>query len=263
MRLRLSKAVIIDLDHKDVIDDGLRIWMGGESGSGKSSTAMNIAGQLIENGYQVIMLDPHGEFGALWELNPDNVIRIGYGKEPVSESSHQWCLDVIESGKSLLLDLRHWAVLEPAQLDMFVLKFVKDLYRLRVEHPKRCMLVVEEAHQFAPQNQASGQADNVRMFVNVATAGRKFGLNVLLSSQSQSLVDVNLYKQCNMRIFLRTTEFQDWNKRIKRYLPPSLGITYEHIRRFATGEAVVLSRWSPDARVQLLQPTVGVRKALL
>lgn len=263
MRLRLSKAVIVDLDNKAVIDDGLRIWVGGESGSGKSSCAMSIAAQLIEAGQQVIMLDPHGEFGALWELAPDRVTRSGYGKEHVAADGHEWCMDVLKEGQSLLLDLRHWAVLEPAMLDAFVLKFIRDLYKLRVEHPKRCMLVVEEAHQFAAQNQMSGQAENVRMFVNVATAGRKFGLNVLLSSQSQSLVDANLYKQCNVRIFLRTSEFQDWNKRIKRYIPPTLGIGFEAIRKFDTGEAVVLSRWTPDARVRLLPPRVAVKKASL
>lgn len=263
MRLRLSKAVIIDTDAKSVVDDGMRIWVGGESGSGKSSLAMNIAGQLIENDYQVIMLDPHGEFGGLWELNPSRVVRIGYGKEPVNETSHEWCMSVIREGKSLLLDLRHWAVLDGAKLDAFVLKFVRDLYRLRVEHPKRCLLFIEEAHQFAPQAQMSGQAENVRLFVNVATAGRKFGLNVLLSSQSQSLVDSNLYKQCNVRIFLRTTEFQDWSKRISKYVPPALGVSYNDIRSFDTGEAIVLSRWTPDARVRLLPPRVPVRKAAL
>ena len=224
---------------------------------------MNIAVQLVEAGQQVIMLDPHGEFGALWEIAPDRVVRIGYGMEPVDENSHERFLDVLKEGQSLLLDLRHWAVLEPAKLDAFVLKFVRDLYRLRVEHPKRCMLVVEECHQFCPQQQASGQSENVRMFVNVATAGRKFGLNVLLSSQSQSLVDSNLYKQCNVRIFLRTSEFQDWNKRIKRYIPPTLGIGFEAIRKFDTGEAVVLSRWTPDARVRLLPPRVAVKKSIL
>ena len=263
MRVRLSKAVIFDLDRKDIIEDGLRIWIGGESGSGKSSTVMSICSQIVEHGGQVIMLDPHGEFGALWEAAPNRVVRIGYGDEPVNETSHEWCMEVIGDGKSLLLDLRHWAVLEPVKLDTFVLKFVKDLYRLRVEHPKRCLLVVEEAHSFVPQAQMSGQAENVRLFVSVATGGRKFGLNVLLTAQRQSLVDSNLYTQCNVRIFLRTSEFSDWNRRIKKYVPPAMGIGYEDIRNFKSGEAIVLSRWTPDARVRLELPRVPMRKAAL
>lgn len=263
MRVRLSKAVIFDLDRHDVIQDGLRIWVGGESGSGKSSTVMSIASQVVDQGGQVIMLDPHGEFGALWEAAPNRVVRIGYGTEPVNENSHEWCMSVIGEGKSLLLDLRHWSVLEPEKMDAFVLRFVKDLYRLRVERPKRCLLVIEEAQQFAPQNQMSGQAENVRLFVNVATAGRKFGLNVLLTSQRQSLVDSNLYTQCNVRIFLRTSEFSDWNKRIKKYVPTTMGINYDDVRKFKSGEAIVLSRWTPDARVRLEPPKVQMRKAQL
>lgn len=263
MRVRLSKAVIFDFDREDVIQDGIRLWIGGEPGSGKSSCAMSIASQMVEQGGQVIVLDPHGEFGGLWEIAPNRVVRIGYGTEGVNENSHEWCMGVIEEGKSLLLDLKHWAVLESERMDAFVLKFVKDLYRLRVEHPKRCLLVVEECQNFAPQAQMSGQAENVRLFVNVASAGRKFGLNVLLTSQRQSLVDSNLYTQCNVRIFLRTSEFSDWNKRIRKYVPPAMNIGYEDIRKFKSGEALVLSRWTPDARVQLLRPKVAVKKAEL
>lgn len=263
MRIRLSKAVIFDLDREDVVQDGLRIWVGGESGSGKSSVAMSIASQMIEQGGQVIMLDAHGEYGALWEAAPNRVVRIGYGSLPVNDTSHEWCMSVLEEGKSLLLDLKHWAVLKPEKMDAFVLRFVKDLYKLRVEKPKRCLLVVEEAQQFMPQAQMSGQAENVRLFVNVCSAGRKFGLNVLLTSQRQSLVDSNVYTQCNVRIFLRTSEVTDWNKRIRKYVPPAMGITYDDVRKFRSGEAIVLSRWSPDARVQLLRPKVAVLKAEL
>lgn len=261
MRVRLSRATVFDLRSESILSDGVRLLIAGESGSGKSNAAALIMEQVIAAGGQVVLLDPHAEYGNLWGVDPARVVRVGYGGISVSQESTEECVDIVRKGQSLLLDLSHW-MLEPRDLSTFVLAFVKGVYKLRVDEPQFTLLVIEEAQLFIPQLQMSGQAENVQVFIGVMTGGRKFGLETMLLTQRASLVDSNAIGSCNIRIFLRTSEVRDW-KRIRQYIPESLGLTYDDMKNLRSGEAVVLTRWSPEARVKLLRPNVQLRKATL
>lgn len=268
MRIRLSKSVTIDLSSKAVIADGFRAWVAGESGSGKSSVASLITEQVITQGGQAVVLDAHGEYERIWEAAPASVTKIGYGSKPVEEGSVEYCIDVVRRNQSLLIDLSHWTDLEPDKLDKFVLEFIKELYKLRREQPRQMLIVVEEAHAFIPQQQESGQAKNIKVFLSVVTGGRKFGLNFVLCSQQQSLVDSRAIRGCNVRVFLRISDEGDW-KKIKGYVPDALGIGFKNgdkrhdISHFASGEALLVSRWTGDRRVQLAMPGIAPRQPLL
>ena len=144
-RVKLSKSIVLDLHSPDIVGDGFRCWISGESGSGKSSAAALIVAQVIEQGSQVVALDVHGEYGDLWALGPTRVTRIGYGGQPVSLDSVPWCMDVLANNKSLLLDLSHWNSTDPESLDTFMLEFMRGLFTLRQQRPKWTMVLVEEA----------------------------------------------------------------------------------------------------------------------
>ena len=268
LRVHLTKAVLFDLRSAQVMRDGFRMWLGGESGSGKSNCAMLILSQIVEGAGQVIVLDVAGEYERLWELDPANVVRIGYGNEPVNETSVQWCLDIVRSGKSLLVDLSHWAIL-PQKLDRFALEFVRELYDERRKRPKLTYVVVEEAANLIPQAQQQGQAENIAIFLKVVTEGRKYGLNFILAAQQQSLVDVRAIKGCNVRVFMRISDFRDW-KQIRPYVPSRLGISFgaeatskRDISKFKSGEAIIVSRWTGDLRVRLSMPPISPREPLM
>lgn len=268
MRIRLSKSVVFDMSSKDIIADGFRVWLAGESGSGKSSAAMLIASQHIQQGGQTVVLDAHGEYEELWGVSPGSVTKIGYGTAPVGEESVEYCIEQVRVGNSLLIDLSHWTDLEPDKLDKFVFEFVRELYKFRREKPQQMLVVVEEAHSMIPQMQESGQTRNVKVFLSVITGGRKYGLNFVLCSQQQSLVDIRAIRGCNVRIFLRISDEGDW-KKIKSYVPSGLGIGFKNgdkrhdITHFGSGEALLISRWTGDRRVQLEYPKVTPRQPLI
>lgn len=268
MKIRLSKSVNLDLSGRQIIDDGFRAWVAGESGSGKSSVAMLMAAQVIAQNGQVLILDAHGEFERLWDVRPVEVEKVGYGAPPVGEESVEFCIDIVRRGKSLLIDLSHWTDLEPDKLDKFVFELMKELYKLRRLQPRQMLVIVEEAHAFIPQMQETGQAKNVKVFLAIVTGGRKYGLNFVLCSQQQSLVDSRAIRGCNVRIFLRISDEGDW-KKIRNYVPDSLRIGFKDgdkrhdISNFASGEALLISRWTGDRRVQLMLPQVSPRKPLL
>jgi len=267
--LNKKEGLVINLADAAVKADGLRVFLGGESGSGKSNAAMLIASQWVEQGGQAIVLDAHGEYGALWEARPGgdtSVVRFGYGEPPVREESVEWCMSYVREGHSLVLDLSHWTDLHPVKLDKFVRELMTDLYELRRQKPKQTLVLIEEAQAFAPQQQSAGQAQNIRLFTALITGGRKFGLNFVLSTQRQSLVDSNIIAGCNVRLFMRISEAKDW-KKLKPYLPPKFPVLFgsggkKDIRSFASGETIALSRWFKPGRVRLDLPDVPVRKFL-
>lgn len=264
--IELGKNIRIDLNDPSVKADGLRLWVTGESGSGKSNACMLLASQWVNANRQLIVLDAHGEYNELWGMAPAKTVRIGYGDEPVGEGSVDWVMDLVREGRNVLIDLSHWTDVEGKKLDLFVRELMLALYAFRRQRPAQTLVLVEEAQNFAPQMQSGGQADNIKTFIAMLTGGRKFGLNFILSSQRQNLVDINAVAACNVRIFMRISEAADW-KRIKLYLPEKFPVdfsskTKKDIRRFKSGEAVVLSRWFDASRVRLPLPEVHVTKFL-
>lgn len=231
-----------------------------------SNACMLVASQWLNTGRQLIVLDAHGEYSALWGMNPTKIQRIGYGDEPVNEGSVDWVMDFVRDGYSVLIDFSHWADVDPKKLDAFVREFMLALYAWRRQKPAQTMVMVEECQSFIPQMQSTGQSDNVKAFVAMLTGGRKFGLNFILSSQRQSLVDVNAVSGCNLSIYMRISAASDW-KRMKQYLPEKFPLNFgsktkKDVRKFQSGEAVVLSRWFDASRFRLPLPEVAVTKFL-
>lgn len=267
MKLTLNHehGLTLNLNDASVKADGLRVFIGGESGSGKSNAAMLLASQWVEQGGQTIVLDAHGEYGALWEARPKDVIRIGYGEAPVKEESVEYCMGFVRDGYSLVLDLSHWTDLYPEKLDGFVRELLRDLYEFRRKKPKQTLILIEEAQNFAPQQQMTGQAQNIRLFTALITGGRKFGLNFILSTQRQSLVDSNIISGCNIRLFMRISEAKDW-KKLKPYLPERFPVQFGKGRSgivdFQSGETILASRFFKMQRVRLDLPQVEVKKFL-
>lgn len=262
----LSKGTKLNLFSPDYLSDGFRLWVGGESGAGKSSAIMLVSEQVIQQPKaQLIMLDMHGEHGNLWGINPNNTTRFGYGKNAVDTGSVQWCLDEASQGRHLLVDLSHWADTYPAKVDEFVLSFMRELFKLRKDRPRWTLVGLEEAQNVLPQAQMSGQAENIRVLLAMMTGGRKFGVQFMLSSQQQSLVDVRAISACNTRLFLRVSSAKDF-KQIRPYLSEDLDVGFKRghldVSKFGSGQALFMSRALPDSVIQLRLPETKVRKPL-
>lgn len=269
--IRLTDELSFDVNSPDVIGDGLRCWVGGESGGGKSCALALFAGQWMEQGGQVVILDPHAEYGSLGVLDLSTKL-IGYGNverglslAEDDETIRKYVL-LVESGRSLIINLKTWVDTNPAALDAFALKLMRGIYELRKNKPKRMLIVVDEAHTFMPEVPAAGQTINVRLWIGMLTGGRKYGLNFLLGVQRQAIVDKTVLAACNVRIFLRVSFFDDWEV-VRKYIPfeehnvagkatRKRMVEFADMKKFASGEAMVLARWTPDTRTRLDMPGV-------
>lgn len=291
--IRLAKDLTFDLASDDVLNDGFRCQITGESGSGKSSTAASITAQAVGQRVQMIVLDIHGEYAPLAAAGPKTTL-IGYRStqsEPLycTKKSIEGYLARIERGESVFFNLSEWAALTPATLDRFLvgdvgrngktddpieIGLLNGLFALRMRNPRLCILLAEEVQNIAPLQPLAGEAEKIRIFISLLTGGRKFGIQSVICTQAPALVNARARGANNVRIYLRISDANDWRNGIKQYIPDSLGVCYDRpkravegepvhlIRDFASGQAIVLSRWHEDQIVQLDRPTIAPNKTV-
>ncbi|MDI9611439.1 MAG: ATP-binding protein [Archaeoglobales archaeon] len=146
-------------------------------------------------------------------------------------------------GKASLIDLRG---IEPAYQNLIVSRVISKLFELRKRgEVEPGMIVVEEAHNFAPEREKTVSSNVLR---TVASEGRKFGLGLMVISQRPARIDKNVISQCNTQIILRVTNPNDINA-IKKGIEGITAEMVEEIKRLPTGSAVVVS---PELEVPVI-----------
>lgn len=101
------------------------------------------------------------------------------------------------------------------------------------------LLVVEESHQFAPQEAKEESAISRRIIETIAREGRKFGACLCLVSQRPINLSTTALSQCNSNVILRVTNPYD----LKHIGESSEGIdskSLEMITTLAVGEALLV-----------------------
>lgn len=268
MEIRLAPDIAFDLDALDASGDGFRAVVCGESGSGKSHVAASILGQALLGQTRSLVLDAHGEYGnlALLSSGDNDVELIGYpdssaGGDAGAPPQVDLIPDYVRAleRSSLFFNLLHWVDVDPRAMNAFVFPLLRAVLQMQHRVRRRLLLLVEETQQFAPRIRYEGEAEKARLLSGIATGGRKFGFLNVYCTQRPALLDATVLSSCNVRVFLRTQEREDFDA-VKRYIPPRLCITYDApqtgLRYFESGEAVVLSRWG-DARTMLSLPPVS------
>ncbi|MFW9780027.1 MAG: ATP-binding protein [Candidatus Heimdallarchaeota archaeon] len=106
---------------------------------------------------------------------------------------------MIRPGKITILDLSEIRNLRSRSI--IVLHFLKGLYYQRIRNKiPPSVFVIEEAHQFCPQNQRSVSK---RIIETIAREGRKFYVSLCLISQRPVNLSVTALSQCNSNLILR------------------------------------------------------------
>ncbi len=99
-------------------------------------------------------------------------------------------------------------------------------------------LVLEEAHNYIPEETHSDNILCKRRIEKIAKEGRKYGLSLVVVSQRPSNVSTTVLSQCGTFITLRMTNDIDQSK-IKRLLPDMLGDQANVLPSLRDGEALV------------------------
>lgn len=164
-----------------------RLLVQGSSGAGKSFMTRYLLEQT-HGRIQQFIIDPEGEFATLRERF-DYVVASadGNGDVPADpKSADLLCRQLMELEASAILDIYE---LDPEDRQEFVARFLHRLVNMPKGAWRPALVVVDEAHEFAPE---SGSAPpSKRPMELVVSKGRKRGLGAIYLTQRLSKLSKN------------------------------------------------------------------------
>lgn len=186
----------------------------GKSGSGKTAAAKHLVERLIDEGRQVCVLDPGGDW---WGLRasadgksaglPVAVLGGPQADVPVEPTSGaEVAAFVVEDRVPCVIDVSEWLKAEQIR---FAQKFVETIYRLKRQQPQALHLVLEEADQFAPQKPQGEGTVLLNRISTLVRLGRKRGFRILMISQRPAILHKDVLTQANTLIAMRLVAKQD------------------------------------------------------
>ena len=151
-------------------------------------------------------------------------------------------IDTIESGKLTIIDLSREINKKKKQIILYY--FAHKLFYGRINNTvPPFLLIVEEAHQFAPEMASKENALAKGILETIAREGRKFGSSICLISQRPVKLSTTILSQANTHIILRITNPYD----LKHIGESSEGLdqkSIEMITSLRVGEALIVGEAS-------------------
>ncbi len=115
---------------------------------------------------------------------------------------------------------------------------LRKLFRKRMSNRVgRFITIIDEAHRYAPSDESTIAKD---IIIRIAREGRKFGVGLVLVSQSPKDLDARVLKLCNTRLILRLDNPSDLNA-IKPYIGMLDENIIESIPFFPPGQGILSS----------------------
>src|SRR2546429_3165115 len=191
--ISLSNQTSIDLS--TLIDT--RLLVQANSGGGKSW----LLRRLLEQSHgkvQQIIIDLEGEFSTLREKY-DYILAAKEGDTAAEpQSAVLLARRLLELNVSAIIDLYE---LSHQERKRFVRLFLSAMINApkSLWHP--CLVIVDEAHVFAPQ---TGQSEAMEAVIDLATRGRKRGYCAVLATQRLSKLHKDAAAECNNKLIGRT-----------------------------------------------------------
>lgn len=194
---------ILDLSLPDLI--GERIGLLGVSGSGKSNTLKVLVEEIALSAQRppMTIIDPEGEY---WPLKAvmDCIVIGEEGQSDVAcdvAQAASLARFSVEQGVSVILSLIH---LSRDEMNRFVEVYLDALWKAIIaQSPRRpYLLLVEEAHEFAPQSRSSPVGE---LLISMAKRGRKHGLGLMVSTQRPAAISKDVLTQTTMLFLHQVT----------------------------------------------------------
>ncbi|MGP8322319.1 MAG: helicase HerA domain-containing protein [Methanosarcinaceae archaeon] len=145
--------------------------------------------------------------------------------------------ELIQKGRAAVIDFKGVA---PDIQSMIVARLCTIMFEARkLNRIPPGMLVIEEAHNFAPERGFSKTASS-EILRTIASEGRKFGLGMMVISQRPARIDKNVLSQCGTQIIMKVTNPNDL-KSISKGLEGVNSYVEEELKRLPPGVAMLVS----------------------
>ncbi len=126
----------------------------------------------------------------------------------LGEVEHPPVEGILEPGTLTVFNLAPLTSIRKKQ--MIVAYYLRRMFNLRKEGKiPPTVVIVEEAHNFAPEQVSRVEAVSRPVIETIAREGRKFGLSLVLISQRPIKLSTTALSQCNTHIILRMTNPRD------------------------------------------------------
>jgi hypothetical protein len=174
-----------------------RMLIQANSGGGKSWLIRRILEQS-HGKVQQIVIDIEGEFPSLREKY--DYIHVGKGGDIAADVRSAGLLAerLLELNASAILDLyelKHYDRIQYAKL------FLDAMVNVRKELWHPCIVVIDEAHVFAPEK---GESVALSSVIDICTRGRKRSFCAILATQRLSKLHKDAAAECNNKLIGRT-----------------------------------------------------------
>jgi len=219
-----------------------RGFVTGKSGSGKSNTASVVAEELLDSGFGLLIVDVDGEYYGLKEEY--EILHAGADEEcdvrVTPDHAEKLATLALERNVPIILDLSSF--LEDEAAEAVLTAVAKHLFAKAKKQKQPFLLLVEEVHEYIPENGSVGEAG--KMLIKIGKRGRKHGLGVCGISQRPADVKKDYITQCDWLVWHRLT----WNndtKVVRRVLDGEYASAVEDLD---DGEGFLVTDWSDRVR---------------
>lgn len=140
-RRRIDVGIRADGSRLAIAPFGINMLIAGPSASGKSTVAAGLVERLAANAYQICIVDPEGDYGAMQE-----VITLGSHDHPASVNE---LLAILEDPE-INLNINLLGV-DPANRPEYFSQLLPNLSMLRTRTGRPHWIVLDEAHHMLPE----------------------------------------------------------------------------------------------------------------
>ena len=222
-----------------------RGFVTGKSGSGKSNTAGVIAEELLESGYNILIVDTEGEYFGLKERY--ELLHVGgdeFADVEVSPSHAKKIAEIaIKRNMPVILDVSGY--FDSADAEALITNVLEHIYHLEKEERKPFLIMVEEMQEYLPQQ--GGGTELAELLERIAKRGRKRGLGICGMSQRPSSVDKDFITQCDWMVWHRLTWETDINV-VRNILGSDRA---SDVPEFNPGQGILMTDW--DDAIETVQ----------
>jgi hypothetical protein len=171
------------------------------SGGGKSWAVRSLLEETFGK-VQHIVIDPEGEFHTLREKYP-YILAAKTGGDVIASPklAKKLCHRIMEIGASAILDLYE---LNPHERREFVKLFLEEMTNLPKSLWRPCIVVIDEAHQFAPESGRERDVTSTPAVINFISLARKRGFCPVLATQRISKLNKDAAAELNNKLIGRT-----------------------------------------------------------
>ncbi len=151
--------------------------------------------------------------------------------------------DIVNPGKLTLVDFSKETNQKRKQTILYYFAHKLFYGRVNNDNVPPCLMIIEEAHQYAPETTTKENALSKNLLERIAREGRKFGCCICLISQRPVRLSSTILSQANTHIMLRVTNPHD----LKHIGQSSEGLdqrSIDMISSLKVGEAIVVGEAS-------------------